>query len=240
MCAADEHLDKQEATTNDEQEATTTDTIEEQEVASDESECEDEFECDGEDWENWDDCEGEGDDVYEIVIMPTHELEGRTLTIHTPTRFTDGGEIWFDLVYDDDSTDAITDDIDVQAMLWKLAAIFREADNINRSYGLCAVDKTLRVQIPHCDDCADAVATIAFALLDALQSAYGEAPVIVIACDRRYEVRDEISSHLERDELCEFECDDEGWDDLDFCAHIVNVELAEDDVADEPTEDENA
>lgn len=38
MCAADEHLDKQEVTTNDEQEATATDTIEEQEVASDEDE----------------------------------------------------------------------------------------------------------------------------------------------------------------------------------------------------------
>lgn len=237
MCAADEHLDKQEATTNDEQEATTTDTIEEQEVASDENECEDEFECDDEDW---DDCECEDEDVYEIVIMPTHDLEGRTLTIHTPTRFTNGGEIWLDLVYGDDSTDAITDDIDVQVMLWKLAAIFRETDNINRSYGLCAVDKTLRVQIPHCDDCADAVDTIAFALLDALQSAYGEAPVIAGAYDQRYEVRDEISSYLERDELCELEGDDEGRDDLDFYAHVVNVELAEDDVADEPTENENA
>ena len=39
MCAADERLDKQEATTNDEQEATAaTDTIEEQEVTSDEDE----------------------------------------------------------------------------------------------------------------------------------------------------------------------------------------------------------
>ena len=220
MCAADEYLDEQEATTNDEQEATTTDTIEEQEVASDENECDDE-------------------DVYEIVIMPTHDLEGRTLTIHTPTRFTNGGEIWFDLVYGDDSTDAITDDIDVQVMLWKLADIFREADNINRSYGLCAVDKTLRVQITHCDDCADAVDTIAFALLDALQSAYGEAPVIAGAYDQRYEVRDEISSYLERDELCELEGDDEDRDDLDFRAHIVNVELTEDDgESDDATTDE--
>lgn len=203
MCAADEHLDKQEATT--------TDTIEEQEIAPDENE--DEFECDDKDW---DDCEREDDDVYEIVIMPTHDLEGRTLTIHTPTRFTDGGEIWFDLVDDDDSTDAITDDIDVQVMLWGLVATFREADNINRSYGLCAVDKTLRVQIPHCDDCADAVDTIASALLNALQSAYGEAPVIACAYDQRYEVRDEISSYLERDKLCELEGDDDDWDDLDF------------------------
>ncbi len=38
MCAADEHLDEQEATTNDEQETTATDTIKEQEVASDEDE----------------------------------------------------------------------------------------------------------------------------------------------------------------------------------------------------------
>ena len=221
MCAADEHPDKQEVTTNDEQEvttndeqeATTTDTIEEQEVAPDESECEDKFECDDEDW---DDCECDDEDVYKIVIMPTHELEGRTLTIHTPTRFTDGGEVWFDLVYGDDSTDAIADDIDVQVMLWKLAAIFRKADYINRSYGLCAVDKTLRVQIPHCDDCADAVDTIASALLDALQSAYDEALIIIGTYDDRYEVRDEISSYLERDELCELEGDDDDRDDLDF------------------------
>ena len=38
MCAADKRLDKQEVTTNDEQEATATDTIKEQEVASDEDE----------------------------------------------------------------------------------------------------------------------------------------------------------------------------------------------------------
>lgn len=131
----------------------------------------------------------QGKKAYRIIIMPTFEIDGCTLFIHTPTRFTDGGGIWLDLVGNDDNAEHITRANCDQAMLQKLANIFRNADNINRGYGLFVADKMFCVQIPCCDDYVEAVDTVALAIHAALKFAYGEEFLIIDTYDNRHDVR---------------------------------------------------